>query len=286
MTSPRDCGNLPARMIGSARYGYALLLALGTAPMSCLYTPPPPKTNWPPDDYYLEVSYQRDLKERRQVRIWANGFVVYREASTWLGGPEMNTTWIPVFDTVSSYELRWQSIRALSRELERSGLRSIPPVGDPGDITAEQVVVHWRAFGDSGTIWARGQVRGAVARVLHVINSYMPEGRRFDLRAMVGESEPRHVVEVPAPVRSVVGSLEFHDENLLSQLPDAYRLLVDTFALALTAGKINDAEWFLARIEAIDFREQIYMRAIDPVEVADQTSVLRLMLQDAGGLGN
>src|SRR5262249_30126451 len=60
--------------------------------------------------------------------------------------------------------------------------------------------------------------------------------------------EPRHLVDVPAPVRSLPQALQFHRDFLIPRAPGDAAVLVDTFALALSLGDRDTARDLLEPI--------------------------------------
>jgi hypothetical protein len=232
-----------------ARIRTAASLLSCSALSACLAPAPPQQSVWPPDDYYLEVRLEQDGKERARARFWADGVAVLCEAREWLGGPEAGAAWFPVWSDVSAYRLRPKSIRDLARLLERAGLRTLAPDQALDVRASEQMVVfHWRAFGDTGIVWMAGPVGGAAVRVLHVVNAFLPEGHELAPAGMVGDTEPRHLVDVPEPVASLPQSLRFHRDFLLPRAPGEAAVLVDTFVLALAAGERDVARDMLDRL--------------------------------------
>ena len=233
-----------------ARFRTAASLLSCSALAACLAPAPPQESVWPPADYYLEVRLEQGGKESGRVRFWADGVAVLCEAHDWLGGPESGAAWFPVWSDISAYRLRPKSIRDLSRLLERAGLRTLDPDQALDLQQSEQMVVfYWRSFGNTGTVWMAGPVDGAAVRVLHVLNAFLPEGHEFAPAGMVGDTEPRHLVDVPEPVGSVPQALQFHRDFLLPRASDA-AVMVDTFALALAAGERDVARDMLDRLAA------------------------------------
>lgn len=212
----------------------------------------PQQSTWPPDDYYVEVRYQEDRRERQRVRFWRDGLVVYAEATDWLGEGDDGGVALPVFSRISAYQLRPESIRYLSRLLERAGLNDLSgELVDAGDGSSPMVTIHWRAFRREADAWVAGRVEGSAVRVLQVINAFLPLGCSFDCAGLsVGDPEPSHLVEVPEPEDSVSGALGFYREALLRWREPSADLAIEAFALALEAKELDVAEELLQRIEA------------------------------------
>ena len=211
-----------------------------------------PESIWPPDDYYVEVRYQGGPRGHQRVRFWQDGLVFYGEASDSVGGPEEGTVAFPVFAEISAYEMRPESIRHLSRLLERAGLNDLSgELVDAGDGTSPMVTIHWRAFEQRGDAWVAGRVQGSAVRVLQVVNAFLPPGRAFDCDGLsVGDPEPAHLVEVPLPVVSVKDALAFYRDELLPVRAPTEDLAIEAFALALEAEDFAGAEELLKQIEA------------------------------------
>jgi len=212
---------------------------------------PPPASTWPPADYYVEVRHQKAGLDQR-VRFWGDGLALYAEATDWRGGSDVGTARFPVFGRAAAYQLRPKSIRHLSRLLERAGLNDLSgEQGSAGQDDAPMVTIHWRSFGQAGSLWLTGRVDGAAVRVLQVINSYLPESCALQCDGLaIGDPEPRHLVEVPEPVESVPAVLDFYRSRLLALEPANPDLAIEAFALAVAAGDRAYAAQLIERVEA------------------------------------
>lgn len=226
------------------------VVALALALVSC-ESIPPPTSIWPPDDYYVEVRYQGNAFDQR-ARFWRDGLAVYAEATGWKGGPAQDAVGFPVFGRMVAYRLREQSIRHLSRLLERAGLNDLSgEQTKPGGGDQPMVTIHWRSFGQTGSFWLTGPVDGVAVRVLQLVNSFLPVSCAFGCEGLaVGDPEPRHLVDLPEPTESVSGALDFYRDELLATRPPNPDLAVEAFALAVAAGDRRYAEQLIGLIEA------------------------------------
>jgi hypothetical protein len=219
----------------------------------CLAPEPLAVSEWPPADFELVIrSYQVSggiLQERRRMVARADGLVVYREATSGIGGPAQQTPWFPVFDVVSAYRLRPESLRQLTRLLDDAelfdftGTEAVEPGFD------ELLLIDWHALGRAGRFALVGADIARASRILHVVNAFLPDGYAFAPVALVGEAEPPHLTGVPAPAYSRPEAIHFHWQRAQEE-PDRLHWILDLFALARAAGDRELAEEMVERVRA------------------------------------
>ncbi len=199
---------------------------------------------------------------------------VYREADDSLDVPGPDALRLPVFRRVSAYRMHYESTRHLSRLLYRSGFFDLQPLeGDAPEPRGKVISVHCREWIEKD-VQASGQVYGRIARVLHVINSFLPGNVRFELPLMSGEREPNHLARVPEAEDSLELSLDFHME-LVDMYPDDVELLLNAFALAYVQDQRELAVKVLERIEALPGSEERSDRLLPEGTGADLADRLR-----------
>jgi len=226
-----------------------LLFGCGFALAACLGTRVP-RSDWPPADFFLEVRARRQtetgLIERQSLHVYADGYVVYREADPQDAFPG---DWPPVFSRVSAYRLLPQSTRTLARGLYEAGLFQVDTVVGT-DVDAEDVVaVRWRAFGEERRAVGRGRVYGPFIASLHCINAFLPPGCAFTLPDMTGEPQPPRISGAPAPLRSVEGAYRLHQDWARRDEDHDMQWQIEFYALAVRAGDGSGARRLLAAIE-------------------------------------
>lgn len=232
------------------------------------------RSDWPPEDFYLEVRARSQtgdrLIERQSLHVFADGFVVYREADPQDAFAE---EWPAVFSRVSAYRMLPQSTRSLARGLYQAGLFQIDTVIG-ADTEAEDVIaIRWRAFGDERRSVARGRVYGAFVDVLHVVNAYLPSGCAFALPDMTGEPQPPRLSGVPAPPRSVPQAHQLHTKWAGDWEDPDLQWRIEQFALAVRAGDRAAARRLFAALE----REQARQVAAFPdTDGAAKDALVRL----------
>lgn len=214
-------------------------------------------SEFPPAGFYLEVrttvTTADGLQETQRFQVWEDGFAVYREADASLDVPAPDPLRLPLFRRVSAYQLENESTRTLSRLLYNSGLSELAPVLGTPSPRGTVITVLWRHLGDKEV--QAHEVQGRLARVLHVVNSFLPEETKnthpFLLLPMTGEPEPSHLANVPEVLDSMPASLDFHVEELVTRFPEDVNVLLDTFALAFAEDQLDLAVRILERIEAL-----------------------------------
>ncbi len=216
-----------ARFLLHTAFPIALVACVGPTVQASLWTPP---------DFHVDV-WQTAVDEEgvprvaRRFEVWADGLAAFREAERDVASPD---GLVPLYDTICVYEMHPNSVRMLGRLLQRAGIMDAgvaPPAGrapTDGDVT-----IRWSAFGDSGSVpsWSEDPV--LFDRLLQVVNAFVPAGHEFDDPA--GEKEPRHVADVPEPVRSVQGAIEAY-QALIERRPDDQELKRELRALQATVG--------------------------------------------------
>lgn len=268
-------------MAFSARLRNTAALSGVCALASCLAPAPVAESLWPPPDYYLEVRLEEDERETVRVRFFADGLVVYAEATDWIGGDETSGFTYPVFGRLSVYRMRSESIRQMSRLVDRAGIRNVSANQlEGGDLGSPLVVIHWRAFEGTGVVRAQGVLGSSVVRLLHIVNAYLPAGSELRLAGLSGDPEPRHLAEVPSPVESIAGSLDFHMSYLLDREPADADLMVDVFALGLRDGRTDVAAEMLRRLDDLLGDEPLVL-PMPGAEEGDLRSQLRRLLEAA-----
>lgn len=231
----------------------ALAAVLCSLLVACLTDRTIVTSEFPPKGFYLEVrttvTTADGLQETQRFQVWEQGMSVYREANKSLVVPGPDSLVLPLFRKVSAYRMAPESTRTLSRMVYRSGffeMQALAVVPEPRGTVISVFCREWT----EREVQVHGQLYGQIARVLHVINSFLPEGHRFEPPLMTGEQEPPHLAAVPELGDSWEQSLLFH-KDLVEMFPDDVGLLVDAFALAFDLGDREFALQALARIEAL-----------------------------------
>lgn len=241
------------------------------------FAPRPQETKWPPGDFFIEVEAGENtvdgIFDKQIAQIWKDGLVVYREAAPPpLTSKMENSPGLPVYKAVCAYRLAPESIRMLSRMLYQSSIKDIPPVvGSTSTGMGRWLKMLYRSNGDAQEISVHGRIFGPMNRVLHILNSFLPEGHGFTMPEMVGMPEEPHVVEVPPVAESVEGALGFHLKMLgMKRFSEAtvakdplmskrrYQLQRDTFALACVHGDIPVAEDLLGQMDKMKQANQLF----------------------------
>lgn len=209
-----------------------------------------PESIWPPRDFDLIVEEVALDGARAQVtrrfRARADGIVSYATAARSVVDPETGTA-LPVFERLSIYRLVPTSIRALARRIERIGILELDTVqGERGVVEGPSLVLTWQAFGRRHVITARGRLHGAMAEVLAVVSSHLPEGEDFGLPGVADRPVVPVLRGVPAPLDDASAALSAH-VDLCELRSDDEDLLLDAFALACHLGRRSVAEELLAR---------------------------------------
>jgi len=289
----------------------ALCLLLWLLP--CLYgcfAPRAHKSKWPPADFFVQVETGENtvdgIFQKQKAQIWRDGLVVYQEAVPPQGNPldpryapltskEVNAPGLPVYKSVCAYWLAPESIRMLSRMLSQTSIKDIPAtVGNVSGGEGAVLKMLYRRDGNPQEIMVYIRIFGPMNRVLHVLNSFLPEGHGFTMPEMVGMPEEAHVVEVPPVAESVEGALGFHRKMLeMKRFSEAaaakdplvrkrrYQLQRETFALACVHGDIPVAEQLLrAMVKVLENHEKAKLLFPD-VEKADSVDHLRQILAAA-----
>lgn len=230
---------------------------------------------WPPADWYLEVRVGElcvsGITPFRSFQAWSDGYVLYREAEGANG--DTPAPWPAVWSRVSAYQMRPESTRQLARLVATTGIEAVP--AESGSVEATEGVVlscYLRAFGKSQRFTARGAADPKVARLLHVVNAYLPKGETLRLPDMTGDPEDAHLARVPAPLLSRHGALDVH-ESLFLREPGGEGFLLDAFALAVGVGDRARAERLLHRIEIAESRIE------GPLEIEGDTKILSRTLR-------
>jgi|SoiMethySBSTD1v2_1073268.scaffolds.fasta_scaffold304622_3 hypothetical protein len=232
------------------------------------------KTVWPPSDWYLEVRSgaftEGGYEAQACFQAWSDGFALYREAEGRQG--DAQAPWPAAWSTVAAWQMGTESTRQLSRLVQGAKLDTVPPESGTTSSTPGPVVSALvRGFGGERRLVARDRAIGGVARLLHVVNAYLPDGRLIALPEMTGDPEDRHLTKVPQPKRSRKEALDFH-ETLLGRIPGGDGFLVDAFALAVVLGDRARAEKALARIEQHENRGPLPIA--EPVERREAVSTM------------
>jgi hypothetical protein len=228
------------------------LLALTSA--SCFGDELAP-TIWPPPDFGCEVE-EVALREGvpqvvRRFRVENDGICVYGTAATSRVDATSGAA-LPVFDRLVVYRLVPECVRAFARRIDRLGVLTLDNVqGERGVASDTGLVLRWRAFGNQKTIVARGRVFGAMAEILAIVTSHLPDDERFALPGFAERQVVSVLRGVPAPLTDARLALAAHEE-LLAERPDDRAWLLDAFALACAVGERAAAEDLLRRWSALE----------------------------------
>ena len=250
--------------------------ALRTATLfaCCACASSSPGTVWPPRDWYLEVKSgamtERGYEARQCFQAWGDGLGLYREAEGESG--DVPPPWPAVWSRASAWYMGPESTRLLARLVHGAGLQDAPgesgtTAATPGPVTA----VYLRAWGEEHHLVVRDRASVQLSRVLHVVNSFLPEGESITMPEMTGDIVERHLTRVPLPKTSRQEALELH-ESLFGREPGTDGFLIDTFALALALGDRVRAEQMLSRISTIESK-----RAVDLDPALNRESLTTLL---------
>jgi len=199
----------------------------------------PVPSEWPPDDFELVLEELRESHAgavvARRFSVSGDGLCVYAEAAETIGDRRLGVE-LPVFAKVCAYRLLQVSTRLLARQLYKRGVLELDQAqGDQRATDQRSIRLSYRAFGNERLVVAAGQIHGAMVRILHVVNAYLPPGdsHRFRLPGMAGDPEPEQLSfeDWLRPVDDAAGALVCHLQ-LLDLHPDDPELLLSAFALA------------------------------------------------------
>lgn len=253
-------------------------------------------SRWPSADFFVEVEAgENTLDGTQKVQIWRDGLVVYKEAvPPPLTSTVVDAPGLPVYKSLCAYRLAPESIRMLSRMLFLASIKDIPrTVGNVRGGEGPWLKMLHRANGDTQEIMVYTRIFGPMNRVLHVLNSFLPDGHGFTMPEIVGMPEEPHIVEVPPVSDSVEGSLGFHRKMLgmerFSETAAAldplvryrrYQLQRETFALACVHGDIVVAEELFREMARV-LADQEKANQLFPDVEADSIEHLRQILAAA-----
>ena len=248
------------RAMTSAR----VLALLGTAFVVGCGGVPREKGRWPPEDFRLEIEQSvvrgTDVRVQKHVRITADGLVVVREAAVDLDGPPEAGP-LPVFRRVCAYQMAWQSIRYLSRELDQAPVLELrqapfPAVKDGTEV--QRIALDLTYMGNRVDVVMQGAVMGLMNRVLRVVNQYLPAAAAF--AASDGLESRRQ--DVPAFTTEARVALQRH-RAWLEDFPEDPSVLRDTFSLACWVHEWSTAEDCARRLAEVDAaRGPVYRRIL------------------------
>ena len=227
------------------------LVAIGLS--SCLS--PEVASRWPTPDLRIEVltadQTSTGLIPRQVLYVFHDGIVVYAESDESIERKSVDTTSavsLPVFATVSVYQVQPESLRSLCRSFERSGLFSSQARNQPTrNGRARHISIAWRADGGADTITGTVGGSGVVDRAVRILDGMLPEGRTLgDGR---GRAAKRALDEVPQPRRAPADA-----HAIFATLGDKHVGLWTThfhrFCLALALDRKSDARSALEAMRA------------------------------------
>ncbi len=240
-----------------AHVGFALVssAALALAFASCSAPARQVVSEWPPQDFRFTIEALAPGPSgpvvTRRFDARADGVCVYAVSAEPLVDPVSRVA-LPVFETLCVYRLRPECVRLLARRLHQRGIASLETLQGAGIDAPEQSALRLshRAFGHARTVVAAGQVHGALVRVLHVANAYLPPGASFALPGMVGDPEPVHLTGLPQPTTGAFAALGWFEEQAEAEGADADTLLA-AFALSCRTGDRARAVRWQARWTAL-----------------------------------
>ena len=252
-------------------------MCLSLLAVACASGPSQVPSEWPPPDFRLVVEELGEsgagVVVTRRFGVTADGVCIFGCSSQPLVDPVSRTA-VPVFSTLCAYRLREECTRLLARKLHRRGVLELEPVqGDQRETHGVSLRLLYRAFGNERVVVASGQIHGSLVRVLHVVNAYLPPGEVFSLEGMAGDPEPSNLTGVPQLVEGVAGALHWHEERL-GERPEDPELMLDTFALACSAGERAKADRLLQRWTTL-----VSVRATSDAPFSDPPRLLPEMLQ-------
>ena len=228
----------------------ALLLPL----VACSPTQDRTHSIWPPKDWYLEVRISQlcasGVTPLRSFQAWVDGYALFREAEMAQG--DTPAPWPALWSRAAAYQMGHESTRQLARLVATSGFESLP--AELGSLDAGEgpvLAFSLRAFGKVQRVTAHSATDPKIARLLHVVNAFLPKGESVALPDMIGDREDPHLSRVPTPMTSRANALELH-EGLLGRDPGGDGFLLDAFALAVALGDRPRSQAFLDRIEAAE----------------------------------
>ena len=213
-------------------------------------------SRWPTDDFLLEVRSNDETADRLVPRqtmfVFADGIVVYAESSGIPATARRARLPVPMFDTVSVYQLQKPSLRGLCRALERAGLFAAVEPNDESLLTTRgrQVSIAWRSEETTGQLGGRSEGTGILTRVIRAIDGYTPPGVGFRVDANRNDGRVKRALdEAPAPERSPIDALTVF-RQLSDRHPEVTNLWLYRFGLALGMGRIEDAREALTGLRA------------------------------------
>lgn len=212
---------------------------------------------WPPKDWYLEVGLGRlDAKgfvPQLMFQAWSDGYALWREAEPANG--DTPAPWPALWSRVSAYRMTHESTRQLARLVAGAGLETMPKeIGSLADADTPVFSFGLHGFGATYRVTSHGAEDPKVARLLHIVNAFLPKGESLASADMTGDPEDPHLSRVPLPKSSRAGALELY-EGLLDRQPGRDGFAIDAFALAVALGDRPRAERLLKRIETAELAE-------------------------------
>jgi hypothetical protein len=238
------------------------ILAIASGLIGCRSNQLPP-SQWPASDFRLHVEERRaepGADKLAAFRVWSDGIVLYSEAESVLSGFPQG---LPVYHRLAIYRLDPHSLRALCRDLQRSGLFEAGPARmtnapTPGQGTSERAItIRWVAHADSGMVSELSHDRSLLERAVFAIAGFLPPGVRF----MNLDSPIERISDAPAP-RTAGREAVLQLRELARSRADDLDLLLDLFAAAVGA-----KDWVVAR-EAL---AQLEHDAPPPGAATDET---------------
>ena len=222
---------------------------------SCLGGRRQPASAWPPPDFYFEIEEvespgadraEAALQARRRLRVWSDGTLLLQKAAGTVRSADGSLA-LPVFDTTCAYRLLPETTRLLSRKMWKRGAHDLQQETVEADV---RLRFAYRGMGHDLRVAAGPQVHGNLARVLRVVNAFLPANEEFAFPGMPGDREPSILTGVPEPQRVIGGALGCLRE-LLQQFPGDRLLLLDAFVLACKVGDGAGARQLLAAWAAL-----------------------------------
>ncbi len=266
----------------------------------CLSRASSPSTVWPPEDFALEVeqleSSAAGIRVVRRFSVDRDGLCIYAESDgvVLLPGGALQ---LPLFHRMSSFLMREESVRMLSRLLFKRGVLELRVLEGETEAGTGSSIVHlrYRGFGEQRRVVNRGEIYGAAVRVLKVVNSFLPAGRSFELPGLYGEKEPLRLTGIPPVQEDPAGIQDFLERESEGRTSEP-RLLLVAMALALDRSDHEAAARILSRYrsfaataerEAAMFPdvggEMVLTDRLVPVSVLEQALESTAPVQDSSG---
>lgn len=210
-------------------------------------------SRWPPPDFGVELHvfevHENGSEHLQRFEVDAEGLAIYRESRGDLAGAPLR---VPVFSTVAVYQLDPRSLRTLSRMLSRTGLfEADGETSSNASDRGRQVTVLWQAHEADGRLSTLSVEIGPLERVVRVLESFLPDGRRVLWPGELSQAplDPS-IEEAPEPLDFLPGAVAVHTEIARRNPEDEWALL-ELFAVAVAAEDFEAADDALTTLASL-----------------------------------